>query len=74
MTNKPETLSVINCARCGGEHHDLPLKYFEIPIIDPEDTWDSWAMCPVSGDPILVQHYEKWNDDGIKKTPIEESQ
>ena len=50
--------SVSNCARCEGNHDDLPFTRFERPIVDqgePGYTWTHWSICPTSGDPILLR-------------------
>ena len=46
---------VWHCARCGHDHANLLFRKFEYPIVDCNDlTWDWWATCPQTGDPILM--------------------
>lgn len=44
------------CPRCGAEHEPLIVKSIDQPIVEVDGTvWDSWALCPVSQDPILFR-------------------
>ena len=49
-----------SCARCGYDHADLEFKKFEQnPIEDSDGTvWNYWALCPVTGEPILLKVIE----------------
>ncbi len=53
-----EIRTVYECPRCGGKlHMDLRFRRFRIPPADPSDgiPWLLWAICPDSGDPILMK-------------------
>lgn len=52
---KTVVTTVIGCARCGNDHEAIEFKRFEIPIKDDDGLWEYWALCPVSGDPILLK-------------------
>lgn len=63
--NLSQPINIINCARCGGYHERLIFKSMDNPIKDSDGMeWDRWAMCPTSGDPILmrVQQVEESKD------------
>jgi hypothetical protein len=46
---------LLNCARCTGEHQDLVFKEFHIPIlVGKDDPLTHFAICPVTGEPILL--------------------
>lgn len=50
-------MKVVNCARCGGEHDHVHTRKLERPFAPPEAApvvWSDWAMCPTTGDPILI--------------------
>lgn len=51
--------NIKRCGRCGGDHDELEMKAFDRPVAPPEldFAWDCWAMCPTSGDPILIYRY-----------------
>jgi hypothetical protein len=48
--------SIQSCARCEGVHENLPHFRFKQPFAPAElgFTWEFWATCPTTGDPILV--------------------
>lgn len=50
---------VQNCSRCGGLHLEIVAKKLLHPVKIDENgeniSYNYWAMCPVSFDPILVQ-------------------
>lgn len=49
-------LPVQHCARCGQDHEKLNYKAFVNPIEDEDGTvWSHWALCPVTGDPVLMR-------------------
>lgn len=45
------------CARCGGQHDDVPLYWRPfhnpVPADDGSAPWTHWAACPITGDPVL---------------------
>lgn len=44
------------CARCGLNHTGLVWVPFSRPPTGPDGVvWTHWAICPVSGDPILMR-------------------
>ena len=47
---------VYRCARCGKDHEHIVFVHINgDPITDEDGTmWDWWALCPVTGDPILM--------------------
>ena len=43
------------CARCGGTHENLLFRKLRRPHVDGlNEAWTHWALCPVSGEPILM--------------------
>ncbi len=44
------TISVTNCARCGGDH--LSVEF--IPFAHPPADATHWGTCQKTGDPILM--------------------
>ena len=54
MTVDVELHNVRGCARCGGEHPELPFKKFERPVFIDDMEITLWAMCPVTEEPILM--------------------
>lgn len=53
-------LPVFGCARCSRDHPELIFKLFNLHPVQDEDgtVWDMWAICPVTGDPILSRVLE----------------
>ena len=50
------SISITNCARCGGEH-TVVVHDFQKPIAPAELApfeWTQWAICPTTYDPILI--------------------
>jgi hypothetical protein len=50
------TIAVNQCARCGENHPPLSFKR---AYLTPDDSpgilaWTHWALCPTTGDPILM--------------------
>lgn len=45
-----EVIHCQKCPRCEGEHRQLPVKRLSKPTYDG---FTHWAVCPVTGDPIL---------------------
>lgn len=44
------------CSRCGKTHDSLTFREFDRPVVDEDGTvWAFWALCPYSGDPILLK-------------------
>lgn len=54
---KPQPWGVFQCARCKQDHRELSFtKFVGNPVEDEDGTiWNWWAMCPVTGDPILAK-------------------
>jgi len=50
MATNQVTVSIARCARCGQNHKNLIFKRFE----SPPDEWTHWALCPKTGEPILM--------------------
>jgi hypothetical protein len=48
-------VAFIGCARCDGEGHELAFARFERPIEAGEHTFEWWALCPTTGEPILME-------------------
>jgi hypothetical protein len=59
--------NIDNCSRCGGRHDELEAKKFDRPHACEENiqtrTWTHWAMCPTSGDPIMVRNTTEEEDE-----------
>jgi len=55
----PLVTTIENCARCGLTHIDLAFKKFVHPVTDGSTLWGYWALCPASGDPILLRSVER---------------
>lgn len=53
------------CARCSGTHENLEYKPFsKHPIEDTDGTiWDSFAICPITNEPILVKTEQLSKED-----------
>ena len=46
----------VGCARCDGEGHPGLIFYkFERPPVVGDATFEYWAFCPATGEPILMQ-------------------
>ena len=43
--------NVVGCSRCGENHPKMKARYFGRP---PAGGWDSWAVCPRTGEPVLL--------------------
>ena len=43
--------SVFNCARCGQDHQELEFTRLK----RPEAEWTHWAVCPNTGEPVLLK-------------------
>lgn len=50
----PMVTGVENCARCGGNHSDLRFFSFGKEPEQMHDVYQRWAICPESGNPILM--------------------
>lgn len=51
-----KTITLKECARCGQTHEELVFKQFQYPIQDSDGTtWGWWALCPETGEPILMK-------------------
>lgn len=48
-------LDVENCARCEEHHDNLRFTTFTRPIVLGKITYEYYAPCPTSGDPILLR-------------------
>ena len=49
-----------NCARCGGNHPRIEFTKLKTPIIfgdNDEHTFNYWALCPETNEPILCLFY-----------------
>lgn len=46
----PVTTDIDGCARCGHKHEQLVF----MPLTHPQHEWSHWAMCPTSGEPIML--------------------
>lgn len=45
-----------DCARCGQDHEQLEFKSLTRPVeYHGESIYQLWALCPVSGEPILMR-------------------
>jgi len=49
--NRHTVAKLSNCARCGLEHDDLVFLRLKNPI----EAHTHWALCPTTGEPILLQ-------------------
>lgn len=57
-TTPTKTLERLHgCGRCDGFHENLKFfKFTSYPIEDKDGArWDYWAICPATGDPILMR-------------------
>lgn len=45
-----------DCPRCGNMHQDVVVTALYRPILDHESgmEWAWWAVCPMTGDPVLI--------------------
>ncbi len=50
-------MNVSNCARCGKDHDNLEFDKLTAPIAsdDGSEPWNYWAICPISGEPVLMR-------------------
>lgn len=48
-------VTVRSCQRCGNDHVNLSF----VPLDNPADEWDWWAMCPIKAQPILLKVNER---------------
>lgn len=46
---------VTDCARCGEDHGDLHMLHFKNPPVLSEEAFTHYAICPNSGEPILMK-------------------
>ena len=44
-------VTITKCARCGETHPDLVFRPFTVP----NPTYDYWAPCPKTQEPILLR-------------------
>jgi hypothetical protein len=51
MDTRLDRWDVRHCARCDQDHSSLEFRHFNGQPID--DIWDWWAICPITGDPVL---------------------
>lgn len=58
---KVQTISIYNCARCGGTHKDLEIKKLS------NSDYSHWAPCPTNGEPVLIK-FEKIEKEEIYDT------
>jgi hypothetical protein len=50
------------CARCNGNHQALTFRQFTAPMKTPGgEAFAYWALCPVTGEPILAKAAEASN-------------
>lgn len=57
MTKTPLTAvvrSVRNCARCGADHSRMTFTKLRTPGQPPHPRWTHWAVCPATGEPIMM--------------------
>ncbi len=64
---EPITLSIVGCARCHGDgHYDLIFAPFTFPVeLDGGEPLTHWALCPVTGEPILLLFVSDTADEAI---------
>ena len=50
------------CPRCGERHENLHFEPLKKPVItDLKDKYTHWALCPKTGEPIILMDYtENW--------------
>lgn len=59
------SVDVKQCARCFTDHEVLKFTSFINPISDSDDTiWNYWALCPTTGEPILLRTKEIPDGEG----------
>lgn len=51
---QPELINIKACARCGGDHAELEFAPFTLPLIIGPFARTHWALCPKTGEPIIV--------------------
>lgn len=55
---QPRVVNVTGCSRCGGEHREVKF----LPFVKPPSylglTWTHWAICPETGDPVMLRPAE----------------
>jgi len=61
------TISLSNCARCGGAHEQLEVK----PLDNPPDRYTHFAMCPISQQPIMVKIVAEQGSDSTPDDTVE---
>jgi hypothetical protein len=55
IDRKPDiVVSVKSCARCGGDHSDMPFFLFSGGNPPTEFHVDHWGMCPELGEPLFL--------------------
>lgn len=53
-----QKIDLTGCARCcDADHEDLVFERLDQPMVSGTDgtTWEWWATCPTSGQPILMR-------------------
>jgi hypothetical protein len=59
--------TIYHCARCGETHKKLRFKQAVNPIISEDGTtWEWWALCPNTGDPVLMRIVEPKAKEEVK--------
>lgn len=48
--DEPLIVNVGSCARCGQDHRQHPFH----KLTRRQDEWSHWAVCPESGEPIML--------------------
>jgi hypothetical protein len=54
--------SVKHCARCGEDHEEVQFEPFTRFVPDPDGDYTQWALCPTTGEPILLRFVDNLGD------------
>lgn len=55
---------ILRCQRCGENHRNVEAKRLTRPIgLIQGGTYEFWALCPISGDPIIISQLALSADD-----------
>ena len=69
------TTAVRSCARCGGNHEPRDYQPLQRPMEPVEGevgpTWTHWALCPTTGEPVLMTVADPGTPWGPKLTERE---
>jgi hypothetical protein len=53
-------VEIKNCPRCRGDHQSMYITAFRLP----SSKWTHWALCPLTGEPVLFRLPLSTDDKG----------